>query len=73
MRTNDPKRLDLIYEASLGRMPAKPYPREEALSLELENIAFTDPQFKGKRASDFMDSSILVDLEDKGFFNRLDR
>lgn len=73
MRTQDPRRLDLIYEASLARMPAKPYPREEALTLELENIAFTDPQFKGKRASDFMDSSILVELEDKGFFDRMHR
>ena len=73
MRTQDPKRLDLIYEASLGRMPAKPYPREEAVRLELENIAFTDPQFKGKKASDFMDNSILVELESKGFFDRLHR
>ncbi len=73
MKTNDPKRLDLIYEASLARMPAKPYAREEALRLELENIAFTDPQFKGKKASDFMDNSILVELEDKGFFDRLNR
>lgn len=73
MRTSDPKRLDLIYEASLARMPAKPYPRAEAIRLELENMAASDPQFKDRKPSEFMDNSILVELESRGFFDRLHR
>lgn len=73
MRTHDPKRLDLIYEASLARMSANPYPREEAIRLELENMAFADSQFKDRKPSDFMDNSILVELESQGFFDRLRR
>ena len=71
MKVTDRKRIDTIYDASLGRMPAKPYPREEAVQLELESVAFTDPLFKGKKASEFMDSSIITELDRKGFFGQL--
>ena len=71
MKVTDRKRLDVIYEASLGRMPNKPYAREEAVQLELESVAFTDPLFKNKKASDFMDSSIVAELDRKGFFAQL--
>ena len=68
MKVTDRKRLDTVYEASLGRMPSKPYPREEAVQLELESVAFTDPLFRNRKASEFMDSSIIAELERKGFF-----
>jgi hypothetical protein len=71
MKITDRKRLDVVYDASLGRMPSKPYPREEAVQLELESIAFTDPLFKNKKASDFMDSSVVAELDRKGFFAQL--
>jgi len=71
MKVTDRNRLDVIYDASLGRMPSKPYAREEAVQLELESIAFTDPLFKNKKAADFVDSSIVAELERKGFFAQL--
>ena len=71
MKVTDRKRLDVIYDASLGRMPSKPYPREEAVALELESVAFTDPLFKNKKVSEFMDGSIIAELDRKGFFAKL--
>ena len=71
MKVTDRKRLDVIYDASLGRMPSKPYPREEAVQLELESIAFTDALFKNKKAAEFMDNSIIAELDRKGFFAKL--
>jgi NitT/TauT family transport system substrate-binding protein len=71
MKVTDRKRLDVIYDASLGRMPSKPYPREEAVALELESVAFTDPSFKNKKVSEFMDGSIIAELDRKGFFAQL--
>jgi ABC-type nitrate/sulfonate/bicarbonate transport system substrate-binding protein len=71
MKVTDLKRLDVIYDASIARMPNIPYPREEAVQLELESVAFTDPLFKNKKVSEFMDSSIIADLDRKGFFARL--
>jgi hypothetical protein len=52
-------------------MPGKPYAREEAVQLELESVAFTDPLFKNKKAAEFMDSSIVSELDRKGFFAQL--
>ena len=71
MKVTDRKRLDVIYDASIGRMPSKPYAREEAVQLELESVAFTDPLFKNKKVSEFMDSSIIAELDRKGFFAQL--
>jgi ABC-type nitrate/sulfonate/bicarbonate transport system substrate-binding protein len=71
LKVTDRKRLDVIYDASLGRMASKPYAREEAVQLELESIAFTDPLFKNKKASEFMDSSVIAELDRKGFFAQL--
>jgi len=68
MKVTERKRLDTVYDASLGRMPVKPYPREEAVQLELESIAFTDSSFRNKKPSEFIDSSIIAELERKGFF-----
>jgi hypothetical protein len=71
MKVTDRNRLDVVYDASLGRMPSKPYPREEAVQLELESVAFTDPVFKNKKVSEFMDNSIIAELDRKGFFAQL--
>jgi NitT/TauT family transport system substrate-binding protein len=71
MKVTDRKRLDVVYDASIGRMPSKPYPREEAVQLELESVAFTDPLLKNKKVSDFMDGSIIAELDRKGFFAQL--
>ncbi len=68
MKVTDPKRLEVVYDAAFGKMPSKPYAREDAVQLELEAIAFTDPLFKNKKPGDFMDSSIVAELDKKGFF-----
>jgi hypothetical protein len=71
MKVSDRKRSEVIYDAAFGKMPSKPYAREEAVQLELEAIAFTDSLFKNKKPGDFMDSSIVAELDRKGFFAQL--
>jgi ABC-type nitrate/sulfonate/bicarbonate transport system substrate-binding protein len=71
MKVNDAKRMEVVYEAAFGKMPSKPYAREEAAQLELEAIAFTDPLFKNKKAGDFLDNSIVAEIDKKGFFAQL--
>ena len=41
------------------------------IQLELESIAFTDPVFKDKKASELMDSSIVAELDRKVFFSQV--
>jgi NitT/TauT family transport system substrate-binding protein len=74
MRTDDPKRLEMMYNNyMMKQIPAKPYPMEEAILSDIENLSTIVPEFKGKKASDFMESSVLKEIESQGFFTRLYR
>jgi ABC-type nitrate/sulfonate/bicarbonate transport system substrate-binding protein len=76
LRIQDPSLLGVIYKTSLlDRIPAKPYPEEEAIQFDLESMSspeFTE-KLKGRKPADFIDSSILRELEKEGFFARLQR
>jgi NitT/TauT family transport system substrate-binding protein len=72
MRENDPRRLDVLYKNYVvDGLPLKPYPMEEVIQTEIENLTPTVPELRGKRAADFVDKSILSELESEGFFSRL--
>jgi ABC-type nitrate/sulfonate/bicarbonate transport system substrate-binding protein len=71
MKVTDPKRIEVVHDAAFVKMPNKPYAREEAVQLELEAIAFTDPLFKNKKPSEFLDNSIVAELDRAGFFAKL--
>ena len=74
MRTDDPKRLEMMYNNyMMKQIPAKPYPMEEAILSDIENLSTIVPEFKGKKTSDFMESSVLKEIESQGFFTRLYR
>jgi NitT/TauT family transport system substrate-binding protein len=72
MREHDPRRLEVLYRNYvLDALPLKPYPMEEVVQTEIENLTPTVPELRGKRAADFVDKSILDELESEGFFTRL--
>jgi NitT/TauT family transport system substrate-binding protein len=72
MRENDPRRLEVLYKNYvIDALPLKPYPMEEVIQTEIENLAPTVPEFRAKRAADFIDKSILSELESEGLFARL--
>jgi hypothetical protein len=37
----------------------------------MENLTSTVPEFRGKRAADFVDKTLLTELERDGFFTSL--
>jgi hypothetical protein len=57
----------------MNQIPAKPYPMEEAIQSDIENLSTIVPEFKGKKTSDFMEPSVLKEIENQGFFTRLYR
>lgn len=72
MRETDPKRLDNLYKNYVvDFLPAKPFPMEEVIQTEIENMTPTVPELRGKRVADFVDKSILTELEREGFFTQL--
>jgi NitT/TauT family transport system substrate-binding protein len=72
MREPDGRRLDTLYNNYVvDALPLKPYPMEEVIQADVENLTATVPELRGKRAADFVDKTILADLEREGFFAQL--
>jgi hypothetical protein len=72
MWENDSRRLEVLYRNYVvDALPWKPYPMEEVIQTEIENLTPAVPEFRGKRAADFIDKSILSELESEGLFSRL--
>ena len=69
MRENDPVRLEVLYKNYVtDTLPLKPYPMEEVIQTEIENLTPTVPELRGKKAADFIDKTVLAELERDGFF-----
>ena len=74
MRIDNPKLLDFTYRVQfLEAIPAKPYPREDAVQASIEDLKSTIPKLEGMKVSDFMDASLIRDIDDEGFFARLEK
>jgi ABC-type nitrate/sulfonate/bicarbonate transport system substrate-binding protein len=72
LKIQDPKLLESMHKNYLlGSIPVKPYPKEEALQNDIEDLSRTYPDLKGKKAADFLDLSLLKSMEEEGFFKRL--
>jgi hypothetical protein len=72
MRENDAARLETLYKNYvIDALPLKPYPMEEVIQTEIENLTPTVPELRGKRAADFVDKTIFGELEQEGFFRIL--
>jgi ABC-type nitrate/sulfonate/bicarbonate transport system substrate-binding protein len=72
MRIDEPKLLESMHRNYLlTSIPAKPYPIEEAIQADIEDLSASISELKGKKAADFMDRSLLNELESEGFFTRL--
>jgi ABC-type nitrate/sulfonate/bicarbonate transport system substrate-binding protein len=48
-----------------------PYPTTEGIQTIIDHLAKTRPQAKGLNPNDFIDSSVLKEIEDSGFVKRL--
>ena len=72
MKIEDSKLLESMHKNYLlGTIPMRPFPREEALQNDIEDLSYTYPFLKGKKATEFLDLTLLRNLEDEGFFKRL--
>jgi len=74
MRVDNPKLLHFTYRVQfLEAILAKPYPREDAIQASIEDLKDTIPKLEGMKASDFMDASLIKEIDNEGFFARLEK
>ena len=72
MRLEEPKLLESMHRNYLlTSIPVKPYPIEDAIQADIEDLSASIAELRGKKASDFIDRSVLNELESEGFFARL--
>ena len=71
LKIDDPKMLDSMHKNYLlGSIPERPYPKEEAIQNDIEDLSGRYPYLKGRKASEFIDISLLKSMEDEGFFRK---
>jgi NitT/TauT family transport system substrate-binding protein len=74
MRVDNPKLLDFTYKVQfLEAIPAKPYPREDAMQASIEDLRETVPKLEGMKVSEFIDASLINEIDNEGFFARLEK
>jgi NitT/TauT family transport system substrate-binding protein len=72
LKIEDPKLLESMHKNYLlGTIPARPFPNEEAIQNDIEDLSQTYPHLRGKKAAEFLDLSLLKSMEEDGFFKRL--
>ena len=74
MRVDNPRLLDFTYRVQfMEAIPARPYPREDAIQASLEDLKETTPKLDGMKPTDFFDPSLIKELENEDFFSKLEK
>ncbi len=70
MKEENPRLIEAFYQNNylLGARPHSPRPLENALDLDIKDLSATVPELKGKKAADFIDATLLREVEREGFF-----
>jgi NitT/TauT family transport system substrate-binding protein len=69
----DPAMLDFMYRTYVqGAIPERPLPKAQVVALGLQEFG-AKPGLKGKKVEDLIDASLVRELEQEGFFDRLYR
>ena len=71
---NNPQLLDFTYRAQLlEAIPAKPWPREDSVQASIEDLRGTIAKLESMKVGDFVDGSLIRELDQEGFFARLEK
>ena len=68
LRTSNPEVLDATFDAFVKVVSKKPYPTLKGIQFLLDEVAAKIPQAKTAKPEQFVDVSLLQQLEKEGFF-----
>jgi len=71
LRTDDKDILDETYDSIIATLiPEKPYPTQKGIQIILREIGVKEPAARSARPEQFVDTSILKELESSGFIDK---
>ena len=70
-RTTDPKMLDLTYDYATKIVERVPRPTLEGIQLVLDVVGEVNPKAKNYKPADFVDLSLIQQLEKEGFIKKV--
>ncbi len=71
LQNPDPEILDSSYQALVKMVSKRPYPTLKGIQFLLDQLAAELPQAKNARPEQFVDLSVLQELEKEGFFTEM--
>ncbi|HEU4344347.1 MAG TPA: ABC transporter substrate-binding protein [Candidatus Binatia bacterium] len=72
LKTDDPEALEEAYESTVqGLIPEKPYPTIRGIQIMLREMGAKDPSARAAHPEQFVDTSLLKELDNAGFIDRL--
>ncbi len=70
-KTEDPEALESAYAYAKEFIEKIPRPPMKGVEIELQEIAKTQPEVKGRKTEEFVDAKIFDELERNGYFKTL--
>jgi NitT/TauT family transport system substrate-binding protein len=72
LKNQDVPFLEAVYDLYLGQyVPKVPHPSADAMKVALDQIGERDPRARSMRAEQFIDASLMQDLDKEGFIKQL--
>jgi ABC-type nitrate/sulfonate/bicarbonate transport system substrate-binding protein len=71
LKINDKEILDETYSAYKKLTEKKPYPTLKGIEFQIEDVARRNPKAKGAKPQDFIDITLLRELDQSGFIDGL--
>src|SRR5688572_29074692 len=71
LRNNDQELLESSYEIFKQDFISVPYPIMKGLEATYEYVAATRPEIRGRKPEEFMDPSLVAELDKSGFIKKL--
>jgi ABC-type nitrate/sulfonate/bicarbonate transport system substrate-binding protein len=72
LKLQEPRLFEAYHkEYLLERVSVKPFPLEEAMLSDIEDLSVQVPELRGRKPSEFLDLSVLQELDREGFFRGL--
>ncbi len=72
LKNKDVPFLEAVYDLYLGQyVPKVPHPSADAMKVALDQIGERDPRARSMRAEQFIDASLMQDLDKEGFIKQL--